>query len=535
MHFLTVEQMRAADVAVTAEKEIPAMVLMNRAGTALARVVEKAAALRGEKNVVVIAGHGNNGGDACVAARCLYEDGFHVNVLMTCVPASLKGSSREAWDEMRTKGVPYVVLAAADSWTEDMDVFSGTLLRHGIVVDGVLGTGCRGAPTGAAEKAILWMNRMRTHALVVSADLPSGMNGDTGEAEGSAVLADVTVTFARPKRCFLNAAQAERIGHLAVADIGIPDEICERCVTETACQLIAMPEIARSFGVRAWQAHKGVFGHLCVMGGSAGFCHAPVLAALGAGKSGVGLLTLAVPQQSAAAAAVHVPEAMLAVLDAPSGDLSTEALLAWGRDLNGFDAIVAGPGMTQSERARGTISHLLATYSGRLVLDADGLNALAMLRAAGWQPHTGQNLVLTPHPGEAARLLGLGVTAQDVQNDRLSAVRKLADLYQAVVILKGSGTLVCEPDGAPWLNRTGNPGMASGGMGDVLAGVVGALWAQGMTAIQAATAAVWAHGTAGDFAALASSQTSLNATALAAQLGSVFQIVERRRVCEERA
>ena len=526
MRFLTVEQMRTADQAAVAEKGIPEMVLMRRAGTALARVVEKVANLRGVKSVAVIAGHGNNGGDACVAARCLYEDGFPVQVLMTCEPASLKGAAREAWDEMRTKGVPYLVLAAADSWTEDGAVFSGTLLRHGIIVDGVLGTGCRGAPTGAAEQSILWMNRMRPHALVVSADLPSGMNGDTGEAAGAVIRADVTVTFARPKRCFLNQAQAERVGHLVVADIGIPDDICERHVADAPCQLIALPEVAHFFGARAWQAHKGDFGHLCVIGGAAGYCHAPVLVALGAVKSGVGLLTLAAPAQSGWAAAAHVPEAMVAVLETPQCDLSAEALIAWGRDLNGFDAIVAGPGLTQSERARGAVAHLLATYSGRLVLDADGLNALAVLRAGGWQPREGQRLVLTPHPGEAARLLG--VTAQEIQGDRLSAVRKLADLYQAVTVLKGAGTLVCEPGGTPWLNLTGNPGMASGGMGDVLAGMVGALWAQGMGAVQAATAAVWAHGTAGDFAALAESQTSLSATSLAAQLGAVFQMIERK-------
>ena len=528
MHFLTVEQMRAADQAAITDRRIAEKVLMSRAGTALARVVEKVAFLRGVKSVVVIAGHGNNGGDACVAARCLYEDGFHVQVLMTCVPASLKGTAREAWDEMRTKGVPYLVLAAADSWTEDTDVFSGTLLRHGIIVDGVLGTGCKGAPTGAAEKAILWMNRMRPHTLVVSADLPSGMNGDTGEAGGAMVQADVTVTFARPKRCFLNQSQAERVGHLLVAGIGIPDEICDRRVADAPCQLIALPEVMRSFSVRAWQSHKGTFGHLCVVGGAAGYCHAPVLVALGALKSGVGLLTLAVPSQSGWAAAAHVPEAMLAVLNTPQGDLSAEALSAWGRDLNGFDVIVAGPGLTQSVRARGVVAHLLATYSGKLVLDADGLNALAVLRTEGWQPRDGQRLVLTPHPGEAARLLGM--TVQEVQGDRLSAVRKLADVYGAVAILKGAGTLVCEPGGLPWLNLTGNPGMASGGMGDVLAGVFGALWAQGLGAVQAATAAVWAHGTAGDFAALSESQTSLSATSLAAQLGAVFQMIERKPV-----
>ncbi|MEI7899535.1 MAG: NAD(P)H-hydrate dehydratase [bacterium] len=526
MRFLTVEQMRAADHAAVKEKKIPGMVLMNRAGTALARAVEKVAALRGVKSVVVVAGHGNNGGDVCVAARCLYEDGFHVQVIMTCVPATLKGMAREAWDEMRTRGVPYVVLAAAESWTEDVGVFSGMVLRHGMIVDGVLGTGCKGVPTGVVDKAIRWINGMRRHALVVAADLPSGMNGDTGEAAGSVVQADVTVTFARPKRCFLNQKQAGLVGHLVVSEIGIPDEICDRGASEVPCQLIALPELAHRFTMRERDAHKGAFGHVCVLGGAAGFPHAPVLAALGAARSGAGLLTLAAPAQSAWAAAAHVPEAMLAALETPQGELSVEALKSWGRDLAGFDAIVAGPGLTQSERARGVIAHLLATYTGRLVLDADGLNLLAGLRADGWHPQAGQRLVLTPHPGEAARLLGLSV--QEIQGDRLAAVRQLADQYQAVVILKGAGTLVCGPDGVPWLNLTGNPGMAAGGMGDVLAGMVGALWAQGLEAVQAATTAVWAHGTAGDCAAFAESQTALSATSLSARLGTVFQMIERK-------
>jgi NAD(P)H-hydrate epimerase len=526
MQFLTGEQMRAADQAATAEKKIPAMVLMNRAGTAVARVVETVARLRGVKNVLLIAGHGNNGGDACVAARCLFEDGYRVQVIMTCVPATLKGSAREAWDEMRTAGVPYVVLAAAESWNEDAGVLGGSLLRHGIIVDGVLGTGCHGAPTGAAEKAIRWMNRMRPHALVVATDLPSGMDGDTGKAAGAVVQADVTVTFARPKRCFLNQEQAGLVGHLVVAGIGIPDEICERGASDAPCRLIAWPDLVRHFATRKRDAHKGVFGHVCVLGGSAGYPHAPVLAALGAVKSGAGLVTLAAPAQSAYAAAAHVPEAILAALETPQGDLSVDALTKWGRDLGEFDALVAGPGLTQSERARGVIAHLLATYVGRLVLDADGLNLLASLREDGWRPKEGQRLLLTPHPGEAARLLG--ATTPEIQSDRLAAARKLADVYQAVVVLKGAGTLVCEPGGVPWLNLTGNPGMASGGAGDVLAGMAGALWAQGMGALQAACAAVWAHGAAGDFAALAESQTSLSATALAARLGLVFQSIERK-------
>jgi NAD(P)H-hydrate epimerase len=529
VRFVTVEQMRAADRAASAERKIPGGVLMNRAGTAVARAAEKLAALRGTRLAMVVAGHGNNGGDACVAARCLYEDGFHVQVLMTCVPAALKGDAREAWDEMRTAGVPYVVLASEASWREDVGVFAGTLLRHGVLIDGVLGTGCKGAPAGAAEQAIRWINQMRRHALVVSIDLPSGMNGDTGEAEGVCSHADVTVTFARPKRCFLNLGQAGRVGHLVVADIGIPDEICDRGAADTPCQLIALPEVIRDFPARPWSAHKGTLGHVCVLGGSAGFCHAPVMAALGAVRSGAGLVTLAAPAASGWAAAAHAPEAMAHVLEAPQGDLSVASLRAWGRDLSDFDALVAGPGLGQSARARELVAHLLATYDGRLVLDADGLNALAaQFAAGGWQPRAGQRLALTPHPGEAARLLG--VTALEVQTDRLAAVRELADRYQAVAVLKGAGTLVCEPGGVPRLNLTGNPGLASGGTGDVLAGMLGALWAQGLEAAQAAAVAVWAHGAAGDLAAFAGSQTALSATALAERLGAVYQMVERKTV-----
>ena len=525
MRFLTVDQMRAADQAAGAEKGIPSGVLMARAGAAVARAVEKLASLRGVRSVVLVAGHGNNGGDACVAARCLREDGFHVQVIMTCVPATLKGDAREAWDEMRTSGVPYVVLASEESWKEDVGVFAGTLLRHGILVDGVLGTGCKGAPAGAAELAIRWINRMRRHALVVAADLPSGMNGDTGEAAGAVVRADVTVTFARPKRCFLNAAQADKVGHLVVADIGIPGDVCDRGAPDAPCGLIALPEIVEGLVARDWSAHKGAFGHVCVLGGSAGFCHAPVLAALGAVKSGAGLVTLAAPAGSGCAAAAHVPEAMMHALEAPQGDLSVVSLRAWGRDLGGFDAVVAGPGLGQSERARELVSYLLSEYPGKLVLDADGLNALAAWAADGWQPREGQALVVTPHPGEAARLLG--VSAQDVQRDRLAAVRKLADRYQAVAVLKGAGSLVCEPGGLPRLNLTGNPGMASGGTGDVLAGMIGALWAQGLSAADAAAAGVWAHGSAGDLAMFAGSQASLSATSLAARLEAVFQVLER--------
>lgn len=525
MRVLTVEQMRAADRAVIGDSSLMGMVLMNRAGAMVARVVETIAGLRRTRHVVLIAGHGNNGGDACVAARCLFEDGYNVQVIMICVPAVLKGDARAAWDEMRTAGVPYVVLASPESWDEDLAVISGSLLRHGVIVDGVLGTGCKGAPTGAAERAIQWINAMRRYALVVSADLPSGMNGDTGEVAGEVVRADMTVTFARPKRCFLSQTGAKYVGHLVVADIGIPDEVCDKDAEAESAQVIAAPELAGWLAPRARAAHKGDFGHVCVIGGAAGLAHAPVLAALGAVRGGAGLVTLAVPEQSLAAAAAHVPEAMPHVITTEQGVLSAEALQQWRGDLSDFDVVVAGPGMTVSNATSDIVLRLLVSYKGRLLLDADGLNVLADLRAEGaWQPQETQNLVLTPHPGEAARLLGLSVA--EVQADRMSAVRRLADTYQAVTALKGAGTLVCEPGGVPWLNLTGNPGMASGGVGDVLAGIAGALWARrGLTAFQAVCAAVWAHGTAGDLAAFKVGQTALCATELVRHLPEAWQAV----------
>jgi len=509
MKFLTVEQMRDAEQAAAEAEGIPSMALMRRAGVALARVAAQFAGLRNTRKVVLVAGHGNNGGDACVAARCLHEDGFRVQVLLTCLPERLRGDAYTAWIEMRMAEVPDCVLASAGDWDDPASVAQGLMDYPCVVVDGVLGSGCKGAPRDVAERAIRWVNRMRGHALVVSADLPSGVDGDTGEMPGEAVRADVTVTFGRPKACFREDAVAARAGHLVVADIGVGDD----GVGDGVCGLIALPELQARFPSLPWAAHKGTCGHVCVVGGSSAYPHAPVLAALGALKSGAGRVTLAVPPQSAYAAAAWAPEVILCPLNAVPERLDT------------FDALVVGPGLTQAPDAVSLVA-LLSVSDRRVVLDADGLNALAQLRGAGaWSPRDDQQLMLTPHPGEAARLLGCA--AEDIQSDRMGAVRKLADTYQAVAVLKGAGTLVCAPGGKPLINRTGNPGMATGGAGDVLAGMAAALWARHDDALHAAATAVWAHGTAGDLAALAQGPVSLTATTLAQCLPVALRDISR--------
>ncbi|MCL1920605.1 MAG: NAD(P)H-hydrate dehydratase [Kiritimatiellaeota bacterium] len=514
--------MRNAELAAAATGGFPLMLLMRRAGVALAAAAARLANLRNTRKVVLVAGHGNNGGDACVAARCLHEDGFRAHALLTCAPDALRGDAHTAWDEMHAAGVPCSVLDTPESW-DSADSPSQMLLgRPCIVVDGILGSGCKGAPSGVAERAIRWVNQMRGPALVVSADLPSGVNGDTGEMPGAAVHADATVTFGRPKPCFISDAVARLSGHLEVADLGLPPALCDAAPADTPCGLIALPELRAAFPPRPWDAHKGTCGHICVLGGSSAYPHAPVLAALGALKSGAGLVTLAVPQHSAFAAAAWAPEATLSALVAPQGTLTRSSLAPIAETT--FDAMVIGPGLTQGHDAAELVACLLSTPGTRIVLDADGLNALAQLHEArAWRPRDGQQLSLTPHPGEAARLLGC--TVADIQRDRLRAVRLLADTFRATVVLKGAGTLVCAPGGVPLLNRTGNPGMATGGTGDVLAGMVAALWAQNGDSVRAAAAAVWAHGAAGDAAAFSGAQTSLTATTLARHLPSAFQML----------
>jgi len=524
MKFLTVEQMRSADGAAVSEGAIPEQILMNRAGAELARAVMEAARQRCVKRMVLVAGHGNNGGDIFVAARCLHQAGFRAHVIMTCPPSALTGAAHSAWDAMRQRDVPFEIIATPESWQTHPDLKTGVLLNGGIVVDGVLGTGCKGEPRAVAAAAINWINSCRADALVIAADLPSGMNGDTGTAAGAVVRADMTVTFAAPKQGFCNPAAMEILGHLTVAEIGIPDEILFRSDAGVKLQLMARPELARAWRGRAWAAHKGSFGHLCVMGGSELYPNAPVLSAMGALRSGAGLVSLWSGNIALAALAL-IPEVIVRKIVPDEFRRTDPVQRLTEYTLDRFNAVVIGPGLGTDGGAQALVRHVLENFRGRIVLDADGLNTLAELRSDGYRIRDEIALVITPHPGEAARLLDW--TVAEVQRDRSAAVKSLAARYNAIAVLKGAGTLVCDAQPVPWLNLTGNPGMASAGMGDVLAGMIGALLAQGLDPMLAVKLAVWAHGTAGDLAAMAGSQTSLTATDLLRGLPDVYQSLER--------
>ena len=520
MHFLSIAQMREWDRRAIGECGISGPTLMNRAGAAVALAVERLAALRGEPRVVLVAGKGNNGGDACVAARCLVEDGFRAELLLTSLPESFSGDARRAWTLAAEAGVPYRVLADEEAWQALADT---SFPRGGVVVDGLLGTGAQGAPRGVMAAAIRWIEQARRTCAVVAVDIPSGLDADTGETPGLAVHADLTISFGSPKTGFVHPRAWKFLGHLDIADIGLPEAVRPVDVAPGACETICAPELAEGLPHRPNDAHKGMFGHLLIVGGSRGLCGAPALVAAGALRSGVGLVSVATPSDSLPALSMLTPGAMVYPIATVDGAMNRDSLSAGIRSPSAFSVVIAGPGLSTAPGTVEIVTDLLTGPSGRLLLDADALNVFAGHAFALRRASTAGTLstILTPHPGEAARLLGCSV--EEVQADRPVAARTLADLTGAVVVLKGAGTWVCEPGQAPRLNLTGNSGMATGGSGDVLAGIVGGLWAQGLSASSAARLGVYLHGTAGDWAAWRNGPASLTPEEIAVNLGSAFR------------
>ncbi len=523
MKFLKAEQIRALDKRMIQERKSPGMVLMSRAGLAVAQVIAQVAAVRDEhRRVTFVAGKGHNGGDALVAARNLHESGWHVGVLMTCLPAKLEGDAHEAWNDLHAAGIAHQVLADEHDWEDSTceGKVSARLPLTGIVVDGLLGTGAKGAPKGVVAAAIRWIRAAHKRALVVAIDLPSGVDADTGAVAGDVVSADITVTFAYPKTGFLNPVAQSCLGHVVVADIGIHDDLgveAERDAVERV-QMIAAPQLNRLLPTRPEFAHKRLFGHVGIIAGARGYSGAPTLTAVGALRAGAGLVTAAVPPDALAALAAHAPEAMAYPLEAPDGVITVAALERWGRPLSDFDCLAIGPGMTAADTTRDVVQWVLDRYDGRVVLDADALNVLNRVTI-----RNPERLILTPHPGEAARLLQ--TTPTSIQSDRLRAVAELASRFGCTAVLKGAGTLVCDASGEPWITLTGNPGMATGGSGDVLTGIILALVARKMEALDAARLGVWLHGPAGDFAMWRQSQESLTALDIARSLPHAFAML----------
>ncbi len=494
MKLLTAQQMRELDRRAIEEAGVPGVVLMENAGRGAADRFGECFAASFPGPVLILCGKGNNGGDGHVIARHLRNRGWQVRSLVLAAHDQVVGDAGINLEILLRSGAEVVFAPDAAALGKAL---AGSTAR--LAVDALFGTGLASEVGGHYRVAIDWLNVSGLPVLAV--DIPSGVNADSGEILGAAVQAQLTVTFACAKLGHVVFPGAACTGDLDLIDIGIPSSLIEQL--SDALVLVDAPTAAPLLPHRLATGHKGSFGHLLVLAGSTGKSGAAALAAEGGLRSGAGLVTVAVPRSQQPVVAATLTEAMTAPLPELDGGVS---MLAWD-DLvalwAGKGAVALGPGLGQTDEAVAVVRRLVGECPLPLVIDADALNALAgHLELLDGRKGAA---ILTPHPGEMARLIG--GTVAEVERDRIGTARSFAMEHRVTLILKGARTVVALPDGRVRINGSGNPGMATGGMGDVLTGLLGGLLAQGLQPVAAAVLGTFLHGLAGD--------------RLAARLGSV--------------
>jgi hydroxyethylthiazole kinase-like uncharacterized protein yjeF len=485
MKLVTASEMRELDRRGIEDLGIPSLVLMENAGRTTYQILRREFPdLDGE--VAVLAGRGNNGGDGFVVARYLANDGLPVAVFLLGRQDQVGGDARVNLEILARLGAEILEVATE----EELNAILPRLARADLLVDALLGTGLDKPVTGLM--AVLLEKIRHFRAPILSVDLPTGLSADTGEVLGRAVAADVTVTFGWPKIGQIVPPGRDFVGRLWQVDIGLPPESAQGVKTELAeasGMRLLLP--SRPFG-----SHKGTYGHLLVLAGSEGKTGAAALAAEGGLRAGAGLVTLGIAASLNDIMEVKITEAMTLPLP-EAGEaraLGREAFAPIREFLRDKDVLALGPGLGTHPETRELVRRLVQELPHPMVVDADGVNALAAADAVF--PAAGPR-ILTPHPGEMARLVGN--TVPEVQDHRLEMAREAAAKLNVVLVLKGAQTVVADPAGRVSLNPTGNPALASGGTGDVLTGLIGGYLAQGLSPWDAARLGVYLHGLAADY------------------------------------
>ncbi len=492
MYLVYADQMQEMDRQTIASFGIPGLVLMENAGRgAVDYIYDRYAPLQNKK-VAVIAGRGNNGGDGFVIARYLLDRGVSVTCFLLSSAQKVGGDARVNLNLARTmcqKTGRGTIVEVPDA--EALKKHRPAIAHHDLFIDALLGTGLNSDVRGFFKDAVELMNASSRPVFAV--DIPSGLNSDTGQPMGTAVKADATATFAFAKAGHVLYPGNRYTGDLRIIDIGIPRFIAEE--KKIQLSLVEKDEIAALFPKRGFSSHKGSFGHLAVLAGSSGKTGAAALCANAAARCGTGLVTLAIPRNINAQMEPQVIEPMTFLLeDRGSGILGESNLADVLALIEGKQALAVGPGIGTDVKTAGLIQAVVKSSAVPMVIDADGLNCLAgnpdiLLQKKG-------AAVLTPHPGEMARLCGLSIA--EIQAGRIQAAGDFAKQYQVTLVLKGAQTVIAAPDGNCFINPTGNPGMASGGMGDVLTGLIAGFCAQGFAPEDAARAGVFIHGLCAD-------------------------------------
>ncbi len=514
MKIVTAAEMREIDRVTSERFGVPSLTLMENAGAAVAKFV--ASQYPSLKRVGIICGRGNNGGDGFVAARKLHEAGKDVQVLLLAEPPDLRGDAAEMFTKLP---VAPVVASSIEPLKADA---AQHVFKAEILLDAILGTGFRPPVSGLYAEAIAALNRAA--APVVAVDIPSGADADLMSAQTGAVArADAIVTFTAPRPAHI--FEMLTAGPTVIVPIGSPDEAV---VSSLQLNVITAQEIAPLIGPRPADSNKGSYGHVLILGGSSGKAGAAAMAGIAVLRAGAGLATVATAKSVQPTVAGFHPELMTESLaETDAGSISLASLERGNLDalVKGKTVLAVGPGISRHPDTAAFVRGMVKKYKVPIVLDADGLNAFEN-RAAELREKSGA-LVITPHPGEMARLAGTTIAA--VQRDRLNVARKFAREQGLIVVLKGHRTLIAQPDGTVWVNTTGNAGMATGGTGDILTGMVSGMMAQHSDRIgQAVIAAVHLHGLAGDVARERMGEHSMVATDLLKALPEAFRRVQER-------
>jgi NAD(P)H-hydrate epimerase len=511
MKIVTASQMQRLDRRAITEAHIPSLVLMERAGAGVVHQLDRHFAPLNDKRVTIVCGKGNNGGDGFVVARLLARRRIAIQVLCLAKAADLSRDARVMYGRLRRAAKKNEIRSA-----HDPDGLRDLFTASDIIIDAIFGTGLSTAVSGPYEQVIQAINASRRP--VLSVDVPSGLNADTGTVLGAGVRADLTVTFGLPKIGLYIGQGVDYAGLTHVVDIGIPNSLADEI--ESRIVLLTHAAAKASLPLRTPSSHKGTYGHAGIVAGSVGKTGAAAMVAKAALRVGTGLVTVAIPSSVNDTLEAKLLEAM--TMPMPETKARTFArsgldrLLAFTRART---AIAIGPGLTTHPETVELIQELVKRVDKPCVLDADALNALAgkasLLTESKLPP------ILTPHPGEMARL-EIDASPQSVNADRIGVAGRFARERGVLVVLKGARTVVARPDGMIAVCPTGNPGMATAGTGDVLTGMIVGLLAQGLTPWDAACTGTYFHGLAGDLAAAQVGQAAMTAGDLIEHIPKAF-------------
>ena len=519
MRVLNAAQMREADRRTIDDIGIPSLVLMENAGRQAVAAMEAIFGDLLERRVAVLCGRGNNGGDGFVVARTLLQRGVDVSVFLIGRVADVRGDARANLDILGRIGLTVVEVADSQAWELHVSEVGDCTL----IVDAIFGTGLNAPISGFIESVVTDVNA--SGIPVVAIDLPSGLSADSADPIGPSIQAGLTVTLAAPKIPLVLSPADTHAGDIVIADIGIPGGVLES-LDGPHVDLLTRASMRELITPRTPDSHKGDSGRVLIVAGSLGKTGAAHLAAIGALRSGAGLVTVATPSGCQPILSALGPEYMTEGLGENADGLDpdeVDRVIEMARDV-----MAIGPGLGHAAGSREFVRRLVDRATMPLVIDADGLNAFAddPDRLAGRE---GRDVIITPHPGEMARLIGM--STDEVQASRLEIARNFAIAHHVFVVLKGHRTLIATPDDKVFINPTGNPGMATGGTGDILTGMIAAWLAQLLDTEAACRLAVYLHGLAGDLAEADEGEVAMTSSDIGDHLGdAMLELTARRKV-----